>query len=502
MDGAGTVDGEVILSGPAARVTYTQAIGYNGPAQGDGAGYRLLGAPVGGFTLRDLAALNLVQGVPAGADAAAFPGQYPAAGANVFPTYTGLGPAGFPRPTGTDQVLAPGRGFYWYLYDRNIPAGTGFGGGTSSSRELSSFQLAANGTPPAVDLLVDFADNTGTGTDDFQMLANPFGRPLAVSGITASGGVFQGATPQSGPTVQVYNPSGGAFVLLSGATRLAVWQGAFAELVPTAAGQPMTVTYAYASTDTGAPPPFYGRGTAGDPSVRFALTGTLTAGVAVTDSAAVVRLVAGAEAGWDPFDLSKLTPLAAGYATLAPVIDRDGTPYRLAIDSRPFAAQRVSLALRTTAAGTFRLSWTVDLPDGWTATLSDTQTGSVTDLASASEVPVTTTGAVDDERFVLVLTPSRATAGAEAPALALGLSAPAPNPATGRSGLVLTLPTAEHVRAVVVDALGREVATLYDAEAQGTVRLSVDAARLAPGVYTVRAAGASFALSRRLTVVR
>ena len=72
----------------------------------------------------------------------------------------------------------------------------------------------------------------------------------------------------------------------------------------------------------------------------------------------------------------------------------------------------------------------------------------------------------------------------------------------GRATLTLTLPAAEHVRAVLIDALGRETAVLLDAEASGAVRLDVDAGRLAPGVYTVRATGASFAPSRRLTVVR
>lgn len=53
-----------------------------------------------------------------------------------------------------------------------------------------------------------------------------------------------------------------------------------------------------------------------------------------------------------------------------------------------------------------------------------------------------------------------------------------------------------------MDALGREVAVLFDGEASGPVALSVDAGALAPGVYTVRAAGATFVLARRLTVVR
>ncbi len=53
-----------------------------------------------------------------------------------------------------------------------------------------------------------------------------------------------------------------------------------------------------------------------------------------------------------------------------------------------------------------------------------------------------------------------------------------------------------------MDALGREVLVVLDGEASGAVRLDVDTSRLAPGVYVVRVAGATFAETRRLTVVR
>ena len=66
------------------------------------------------------------------------------------------------------------------------------------------------------------------------------------------------------------------------------------------------------------------------------------------------------------------------------------------------------------------------------------------------------------------------------------------------------MPTAEHVTATLVDALGRTVATLYDAEipAATDIQLAVDATRFAPGVYVVRVQGTTFAETRRLTVAR
>ncbi len=93
--------------------------------------------------------------------------------------------------------------------------------------------------------------------------------------------------------------------------------------------------------------------------------------------------------------------------------------------------------------------------------------------------------------------------GAEGePELHSALSHPQPNPASGRAVLTLTLDAPQHVRATVLDALGRTVAVVLDAEASGETRLDVDTARLAPGVYVVRVAGEAFAETRQLTVVR
>lgn len=82
------------------------------------------------------------------------------------------------------------------------------------------------------------------------------------------------------------------------------------------------------------------------------------------------------------------------------------------------------------------------------------------------------------------------------------LSLLAPNPATQRASMRLTLDRPQHVRVSVLDALGREVAVILDAEASGETRLLVNTAALAPGVYVVHVQGADFAEMRRLTVVR
>ena len=94
-----------------------------------------------------------------------------------------------------------------------------------------------------------------------------------------------------------------------------------------------------------------------------------------------------------------------------------------------------------------------------------------------------------------------ASAGASAASEA-SLSALSPNPARGAARLTLALPAAEHVRAAVYDALGRQVALVADGELSGAVELTVDTAGWAAGVYVVRVEGETFAESRRLTVTR
>ena len=84
------------------------------------------------------------------------------------------------------------------------------------------------------------------------------------------------------------------------------------------------------------------------------------------------------------------------------------------------------------------------------------------------------------------------------------LSPASPNPVGSRSALYLAVSQQQAVRAVLYDALGRQVATLFDGTVLPTAqtRIEVDAARLSSGVYIVRVIGQSFSGSQQITVVR
>jgi hypothetical protein len=93
--------------------------------------------------------------------------------------------------------------------------------------------------------------------------------------------------------------------------------------------------------------------------------------------------------------------------------------------------------------------------------------------------------------------------GAEQPEV-FSLSAVRPNPSSRQAQLTLQVAAPQHVLVELYDALGRRVAVLHDGElaAGAAHELAVDASALASGTYLVRATGASFTATERLTVLR
>ena len=105
---------------------------------------------------------------------------------------------------------------------------------------------------------------------------------------------------------------------------------------------------------------------------------------------------------------------------------------------------------------------------------------------------------------VLVLNGAFPTA-AETPARQAGIAVDAaPNPFRDRLAVTVAVDVEQELVVTVADALGREVAALYDGPAAPgqALRLGLDAGALAPGVYLVRAQTAAGVATRTVTLAR
>ena len=484
----------------AATVTVDETDGVD-----DVEGWRLLGVPVvrpaagpDPFQVADLAPINLVQGIPAGT---VNPAQYPAApGPNVL---TADGAGGLAAPASTDTDLPPAAGFFWYFYDQDIPVANippVFGPGTSESFELTNPAFALSLTGVGVDDRLaggPYGATVPVNGEQTYLLANPFAYPALLSGIEASSGMIS-------TSFSVYDPVDG-YVLLTSADTVSPWQGVAVD-VTNVATPALTLS---ASSDTVVPTSnaeLVGRPATAEARLGLRLDGVLATGETVTDRALAVRVLDDATAGWDRHDGSKMVSPQAQQASAAFVGTRDGAERLQSALSLPAdldAPATLPLAFRATGAGTFSFSWDASaLPAEWQASLRDLATGETVDLRTAEAYAFTAEATARADRFALVVGRG-AVAGEAAPETAL-VGLPYPNPATSRAALTVRVDRAQRVTAVVVDALGRTVATLLDGDvaAGQTQTLDVATGRLAPGLYVVRVQGETFAESRRLVVAR
>ncbi len=451
-------------------------------------GFRLVSVPVLSQTgealaVGDLAALNLVEGVPGSAN--------PDAAPNVWTGFDGA--TGFVPAPSLEAPLVPGAGFMWHWA---APAGA------RASGAEASFHLAQSGRA------LDDAATGGpylrtvpaTAADGLYLVGNPYVYPLRASGLAVEGGTLQTALAS-------WDPVDGTFVDLftrpdtpEQADVLPVWGGAFAE-VTGVEGQAFSLVSTSAQVDPAAAP---GPAPAVAPRLSFELAGVLADGATVVDRSAHVRQLADGTDGWDRHDASKLTPPRAAYALVAPVGTRDGAPRRQRVLSLPDGAElAVPLAFTATGAGTFTLRWTSTL-DADDLELVDLVLDQHVPLASASEYTFETGApAAWSDRFEVRPATARSTASGEEPegdAVTVGL--PYPNPAATAATLSVRSATPQRVVTEVYDAMGRRVIESVDQAGSGQTQIRLDAGALAPGLYVVRVSGETFAETRRMTVVR
>ncbi len=478
-----------------------------------GAGWRMLSAPVVGASIEaSLGAISLVQGIP---------GEYPAAGANLYTGYNGVRSQttttvnqGYVEPASDAVVLEPGRGLIWYLYEGAFDPGQPENGTSINAGVPLTLHAAGPGEPADATVAFTSAERAA-GADRFYLVGNPFDAGFDVGGVSASDGA--GALPLQA-TFQTWNPATAAYTpLVAGdpVTRVAAtWQGFFAE-----ASRDATLPATFAFDDAARRPDVPLVGLTAEPPTNAArgvalrwvglrLNGLTADGATVGDEATALFTDEGAD-GWDRYDATKLGPLSSPYALVSFGGERDGEAVRKAVDSRPLdpaAAVAMPVAFTATSAGAYALTWPRldNVPADWRLTLADTEAGQTVDLRASERYDFTSEPVEGRERFVLTVVPS-GTVGAEGDLPGgFALSGAAPNPTAGALRLTLRVDEPQRVTAEVFDVLGRRVATLFEGEvAAGAAQpLALDVAALPAGSYVVRVTGAAFAEVRRFTVVR
>ncbi len=370
--------------------------------------------------------------------------------------------------------------------------------------------LNADGTSSFGSPQVTISD--ANDADGFYMLGNPYGSAFDISAISAvQAGTATPVDLQAGVQLwdpvdqmyEVYTADGADDMSDADTDDVSIWQGFFVERSGADPGTDVTFDFDFSGILSGVTGDgFIGRFAADTaPKVSFRVTdGT------VTGAAAIVRFEETADAGWDRFDLSKLSPFSSDFVQFGPVgLDREGEMVVKAVESRALSTGAVSVPFSFTTsqdAGEFTITWpTFVLADGQTAQLTDTVTGQTVDLATAGELTFTHDASAPAERFEF--TTSIVVADEAGAAESITLSPISPNPTRGDARMTLSLAQSEAVTVQVYDALGRRVATVLDAVVSAGARVvSVPTAALAPGVYVVRVTGDSFAETRRLTVTR
>jgi hypothetical protein len=472
-------------------------------------GWRMMGMPIAGVTVSDLAESNLVQGIQGLNYDASDPNLYvwnPSANTPDFLYSAGA----FEVPASGATELQPGQGFIWYMYGPESRADI------FESRNFPlKIELPGNGE------CVDYS--LGTLAADWHLIANPYVRAIKFDRITDGSGSLLNVTGQ------VWNPnngSEGSYELTTSETlnnTLSVWQGAFINLSSeTEVVIPQDFVDSYETTflkDQGQP-------LAGQ--VEFMLEGE-SDGESIVDKAAILYFHENASEEWDGYDVPKLTPLSQSWATVNLVGEREGEPLYKSQHSLPYDFTGteeipVDIQLQNTS-GTFTLSWPVvsNLPQAelW---LLDRQTGERYDLTRPGSVEFIpeagkqASASIEtnplklpepepmrfkqnsEPRFVIQVNPEAVRE--ELPA-EFTLNQNYPNPFNPTTVISYELPQAADVRLEVFDIGGRQVATLVnDQVSAGLHTVNFDAGSLSSGVYLYRMKWGSSVLTRKLTILK
>jgi hypothetical protein len=459
----------------------------------DGEGWRMIAAPFAA-PFQSLNDDFHTQGAPGA--------TYPFGGAHLFSWDPEAPPAErYVAVPDFAAAMEPGRGYFFKAY--------GTAPGTGAPLLPTVWDVL--GREPAGEIVSLLSYSTPDSGRRYNLLGNPYAAPVDWHAVQAGGrftatyAIWDPADSGGTGTYAYYSTAG---VSTGRASRyIGPTQGFWAE---STISSPFGLTWNRAWKVPTATPTTAGRGD-GTPQLRFRLEGE---GLTATEPVAL--FLDGAADGADDFDATWFVPLSSDYAALFFVRPDDGAA--LVFEARPAPSRPLHLAVETTRAGAYTLSWPdLDLAPPGPVLLVDSRTGSQVDLRSDSLYTFTVDAgaptralaelpglraAEGDARFMVSF--GAATAVDEASGVSVvTLEGARPNPSVGRTTLRFALPDAQTVRLSVVDLLGRTVVVAADGHrGAGWHDVLLDTSPLASGVYVVRLDATGGTRTTRLTVAR
>ncbi len=474
-----------------------------------GEGWRMLAVSSNGFSIESLNRQNHVQGITGAAIEAGV--------SNVY-TFNPSDPGNpWVKPGNTTEIIDPGRGFLWYIYDNAdyLP-----------SKPLP-FSLLSNGSALQSDVTVplysDMAGNfNGHTNNTWNLLGNPFGMDIRLDmneGLNAwvSGGSLASVT------AQVWQSSGNYKVINAGES-IAAFQGFFIHNNDAPEIDiPFDVSADY-NTE-------FQKQLTKARLIGFRLEAIdSNTGEVFTDEAFQLYFHANAGHEWDLRDAQKIIPFSSRYVNIAFVGDSNGDFVLKAQDSRPFdPGRKVSVPVELHSAGvggtaTISVVRYENIPPDWIIEIEDKITGALHFLDSNSSYTFNfnsnlkarygeddLTSAQDimndknhhmNPRFIIHVQPGLPDDRTLIPDK-VELHQNYPNPFNPFTIISFDLPVSSEVYLAVYDILGREVTTLKNGSLEaGTHFVSFDASNLSSGVYLYRLTSVNTIISRKLTILK
>jgi hypothetical protein len=390
---------------------------------------------------------------------------------------------GFFSPASPNAPMLPGRGYTVQI----------------GASQLVDFVGSLTQTTLSVSTARNATGTLNSGDAGWQFLGNPYASPLDFTkfspdsdypGLDASIYVIESRGPYTGSYRAYVNGMGTSPLIASS-------QGFF--MRKTAPG---TATLTFRNnqrvTSFATQVPFYRLAADTRPQVQLALrsaNGQADAFYAYAEAGATASF----DSKYDAWKLTNSTGLNLASAS--------SSGESLSIDGRPTftAATTIALAVGVPAAGTYTLAAAelANLPPGLDAYLRDAQTGQITKLstgtsyafsASTAEAQATIVG-----RFSLQF--SAASPLATTSALLAAEVSMYPNPAHGRFVvLVPAVAGASQVQAELLNTLGQVVRRQVGSLTAAGATLTIEAAGLATGVYTLRLQAGASTLAKRVVI--